>query len=308
MSEQQLRTLLESSASGLGTGPAPIAAIETLAIRRRTRRRGLAAAAIVAIVGSAITVAVVSGDDDGATLEPAANTEPLDLPTSQWRPGDDGMDAGIPGVLRLDENDCVYLGSTDPKVPRRQPVVWPADYSAALVEGDLVLYDADGEAVAVEGDELVMGGGYIPPQAQHRCSAGNEVAYVQSEVEVVGHHEATRTELELETSDWEEGDRGLQALIQGDLHVDLDGCVVLGDPYRGQAERVVWPKGFAAAVENDRLTLFDANGQPVARDGDTVSMGGGHLPAPASPRSLCSPVGGEVPYAQSTVSVVKSAE
>ncbi|MCW2793130.1 MAG: hypothetical protein JWO76_2228, partial [Nocardioides sp.] len=50
----------------------------------------------------------------------------VDLPTSDWEPGDRVDFTGlVSGVLALDEDNCVYLGGKD-KVGGAQYVVWPA--------------------------------------------------------------------------------------------------------------------------------------------------------------------------------------
>jgi hypothetical protein len=184
MSERQLRTLLERSASTIPTGQPPMPMIERMGRRRGRRRLVGAMGAAVCVIGLGTTLAFrVSSNEGEATLTPAEELVAIDLPTSGWRPGEGGDGAVIEGVLQLDAEGCVYLGGLPGSdASQRMPVVWPAEYSAAVVDGVATLFDADGNPVATEGDRIRMGGGFSAGVSDHRCAAG-EVAYVQSDVE-----------------------------------------------------------------------------------------------------------------------------
>ena len=305
MTDTQLRRMMNASAEMVGVGPPPLADIAAEAGRRRSRRRRtLAAACLAAGLGfTAVGVGLTQGEDPGAAPAQGGDQR-LDLPTSEWRPGNGGDGAGIAGVLRVDDEGCVYLGNVEPRYPLRQQVLWPADWSAALVHGTLVLFDENGTTVAREGDHVSTGGGYSEGSPQQPCASGDSVAYVQSSVEVVGRVDAVRTELDLPTNDWEPGDGGRHALIKGEIFVDFDGCVRLGSPLRpDQAVTPVWPRGFSAIVEDDRLTLYAPGGAPIARDGDTLSMGGGYG-YPSNDSDLpCLPTQGQVANVESEVTV-----
>ena len=44
---------------------------------------------------------------------------------------------------------------------------------------------------------------------------------------------------------------------------------------RGEVTPVLWPFGYSARVELDKVVLVDETGTTVAREGDQVSLGGG---------------------------------
>lgn len=177
---------------------------ELLTARRAQRQRRWAvmgtAAATVAIVGGGFAVAQVGDGATGTDHAPVAAESPpgdepdaprpthpegtaVELPTSNWRPGDGGMRALIHGTLSTDGRGCVVLRHGGGKTA----VLWPADYSALIdTDGRLHLLGPDGTAVARDGDEVSMGGGYVPAgDNQHPCVRGKkEVAWVQGTVSV----------------------------------------------------------------------------------------------------------------------------
>lgn len=141
--------------------------------------------------GTARTVPVDNaGTQGGAT--------PIDLPTSDWRPGDPSMHALIHGTLAVDEHNCAYLASSGSE---SRYALWPAGYTATITDaGQLTLYNATGDAIAQSGDDLTMGGGFVPlpESAEPRpClpAEGSDIAYIQSEVPLPAPPTATRGEL-----------------------------------------------------------------------------------------------------------------
>lgn len=134
------------------------------------------------------TTGLLPGESTAGAGTPVEGGErPLDLPTSDWKPGDPSLKAGIHGTLVLDADRCVVLAyGSDPS--QRDHVVWPAGFTAALDgTGSLVLRGPDGEVVAREGDRIDAGGGYGDGRAgTHRClPAGSEdIASIMSEVTV----------------------------------------------------------------------------------------------------------------------------
>ncbi|MDI6911785.1 hypothetical protein [Nocardioides sp.] len=145
--------------------------------------RGYAIAAVVpfviAAIGFGIVALVSSGDGAGSGVT-------VRLPTSGWAPASGGGDALIQGVLRLDDQRCVYLeAGQDGADPGKVWAVWPAGYQATR-EGDrLTLLDSDGNVVAHDGDQISTSGGFGPAGtfAGEPCvPASGEVAIVQSEV------------------------------------------------------------------------------------------------------------------------------
>ncbi|MEX2546552.1 MAG: hypothetical protein WD830_02035 [Chloroflexota bacterium] len=66
-----------------------------------------------------------------------------------------------------------------------------------------------------------------------------------------------------------------QALGHGRLVPDpRSGLAIAGSD--GTAQPVMWPFGFSAVLDDaSRIVLLNENGQPIAREGDTVEFGGG---------------------------------
>ena len=149
-------------------------------------RRGYAIVAavpfVIAAVGFGIVAAVSSGDD-----APSGTT--VRLPVSGWTPGNGGDAALIQGVLRLDEDHCVYLeAGQDGADPGKVWPVWPAGFKAVRQGERLTILDGAGKTVAHDGDEVSMGGGFGPAgtfAGQPCLPESGEVAIVQSEVTVV---------------------------------------------------------------------------------------------------------------------------
>jgi hypothetical protein len=121
-----------------------------------------------------------------------------------------------------------------------------------------------------------------------------------------GDDAASGTTVRLPVSGWKSGTGGDGALIQGVLRLDDEHCVYLeagqdgADP--GQVWPV-WPAGFKAVRDGERLTVLDGAGQVVAHDGDRVSMGGAYGPAGTFAGQPCVPESGEVAIVQSEVTV-----
>jgi hypothetical protein len=113
----------------------------------------------------------------------------------------------------------------------------------------------------------------------------------------------------LPVSGWAPGSGGDSALIEGVLGVDADHCVFLTPTVRGGNEpnRVwpVWPEGYHARLNGNRLSLYDQDDEVVAVDGDHVRMGGSAAPAGNFAAEPCLPHSGTVAVVQSAVEVVQ---
>jgi hypothetical protein len=111
----------------------------------------------------------------------AGSGEPFPLPT--YEPAEVGMMAQISGVLEADaENKCVWLRVPEPyddTGDTKLSIVWPAGYTART--DPIRIYGADGELVATEGDEILMGGGI--GSAGDRCRVGSSTWVVYGTVE-----------------------------------------------------------------------------------------------------------------------------
>ena len=128
-------------------------------------------------------VALVSAGDDTRS-----GTTVL-LPVSGWGPGADAATTPIQGVLRLDDQNCVYLesGQDGAQAGKVWPV-WPSGFHAYLDHNRLTIYDSDDDAVAVDGNQVQMTGGLAPVGnfATEPClPESGDVAVVQSEITVV---------------------------------------------------------------------------------------------------------------------------
>ncbi len=137
---------------------------------------------VIAAIGFGVVSLVSSGDD-------AAGGTTVGLPVSGWKSGSGGYDARIEGVLRLDEEHCVYLeAGQDGADPGQVWAVWPAGFKAVRDGERLTLLDGAGRVVAHDGDRVSMSGGYGPAGTfvgQPCLPESGEVAIVQSEVTVL---------------------------------------------------------------------------------------------------------------------------
>ena len=106
---------------------------------------------------------------DPEALASAADSNPT-INVGEWTPGSDSMQALGGGEVAVDEAGCVHLVSGN----HISDVVWPAGYTADYEDGHVVIRDADGRVVLVEGDEFRAGGGSLTPRHPEdlTCRAG----------------------------------------------------------------------------------------------------------------------------------------
>ena len=64
----------------------------------------------------------------------------------------------------------------------------------------------------------------------------------------------------------------MQVLLQGELVLD-NGCLRVHD------ELILWPYGYSLKTEGKEIWVINDKGNPVARVGDLVRLGGGQVPA-----------------------------
>lgn len=142
--------------------------------------RGYVLVALVPLLVAALAFGAVSVF---ASDEPELSGTTVQLPTSSWKPGQDSDGALVQGVLRMDDDYCVYLESGSD----RTYAVWPAGWRATR-DGDLLtIYNPDLEAVARDGDAVSFGGGLVPVatyEGEPCLPESGDVATVQSEVTV----------------------------------------------------------------------------------------------------------------------------
>jgi hypothetical protein len=83
----------------------------------------------------------------------------------------------------------------------------------------------------------------------------------------------------------------LTSLIQGKL--------VLNNGYlRVYDELIIWPYGYSLKTEGKEMWVINEKGQPAARVGDEVGIGGGEIPADFAEEKIGHPLpeGCEGPY------------
>lgn len=105
------------------------------------------------------------------------------------------------------------------------------------------------------------------------------------------------------------GQGGGSTQIEGTLRLDDDHCVYLTPSQRGGNEPdqiwPVWPAGYHAVLDGNRVTIYDADDEVVAVDGDLVRMSGGYAPVSTFTTEPCLPGSGDVAVVESDVTVVQ---
>jgi hypothetical protein len=99
----------------------------------------------------------------------------------------------------------------------------------------------------------------------------------------------------LPSDGWKPGDPGFDALTFGPLHASRRGdqvCAWLGATYRP----MLWPEGYS--VRLNPVELIGPNGAVIAREGQTLAVGGGGNPAKAG--TPCARTGQETFYVNGT--------
>jgi hypothetical protein len=96
----------------------------------------------------------------------------------------------------------------------------------------------------------------------------------------------------LPTNGWRPGDGADQALGGGRIALDRDGCVYLAD---GELKTyALWPAGYETRLDDGVITIVDANGDEVAREGQEIRAGGGYGGSGRFADQPCLPETGEV--------------
>lgn len=126
--------------------------------RARARRRTLVAGAIVGVCAVTIAGGALLRNVDVA---PTPSTAPaaIAIPTSSWKPGDPANLARAEGVLTATADGCLYLKNAHGEIVAGG-LIWPAGYSARLVNDVIEVTRPDGAIVARTGQPLVVGGGF----------------------------------------------------------------------------------------------------------------------------------------------------
>ena len=72
-----------------------------------------------------------------------------------------------------------------------------------------------------------------------------------------------------------EGFACMEALLQGQLVADDATGLAMQAPGGGERTVVVWPNGWVAIDEDGMRVLLNDHGEPIARVGDQIGIGGG---------------------------------
>jgi hypothetical protein len=148
------------------------------ALSRRGYVLAIVGPVLVAAAGFGVVSLVASGGD-------TASGTTVRIPEAAYGPAAAGGGDVIEGVLRLDDEHCVFLdGGGRTTVP-----VWPAGYRASREGGALTIYDEDDHAVAHDGDLIRMTGTLAPAgnfTGEPCLPDSGDVAVVQSDVVVEG--------------------------------------------------------------------------------------------------------------------------
>lgn len=135
------------------------------------------------IWAAVVALSACAGCGSDMAAPPEQQGVQLNLPTSEWQPGDEMMFAQITGVLRLDDQGCLAFEGT------RTPPVWPKGFTAYRHDGEVTLYGPEGEVVATDGDTIESAGGEVPVNesvSRSEClPPAGDMLLVQGEVRVV---------------------------------------------------------------------------------------------------------------------------
>lgn len=105
----------------------------------------------------------------------------------------------------------------------------------------------------------------------------------------------------LPTSDWVPTDPAMEALGGGRISVDGAGCVYLANG--NDKTYALWPHGYTTRLDGGVVTILDAGGSEVAREGQEISAGGGSAPPGDFAEQPCMAGQNEVFYIQDQVTV-----
>jgi len=167
MSQEAMRRLFDAVLTEPRPDTTDLDAAVQVGRRRRRRRTGavlLSSAAVLLAGGLLLSGALTHG-----TSQPpaASGGGQVPIPTSTWRPGDDGMAALLEGTLVKDASGCLVVDGL--------VIVWPADYTARrTAAGSVEVLNADGEVVARTGAKLRAGGGSSPVGVSGPCTSGTD--------------------------------------------------------------------------------------------------------------------------------------
>jgi len=67
----------------------------------------------------------------------------------------------------------------------------------------------------------------------------------------------------------------------------------------------VWPVGYHAKIDKDRLSVYDADNSEVAKDTERIRVSGNYLPAGTFASEPCVPDSGDVFAIQSDVTLLQ---
>lgn len=272
----------------------------------------LSASLLLAACGSS-TEPVIEASSDPSPSTPDSSEEEYDDASSTATPSTAPLEAGQvgerlcgPDALCAAEfvlDGTIYALSCE---AIREDAVLPEELgSGRAFSHDVVVHAVQG----FEPDEIVavsVPGGYCSetdPEEVHTpwsmafASQGNSVtagraacqigALSPIRAEANGCPETAQVDRSVEIlTASADADGGMEALSTFTLHHDEDlNCLYHGEPDNngepgtGGRVAIVWPFGFTAVTDDDRVVVLDETGTPVAQTGRSFEIGGGGLAA-----------------------------
>ena len=176
---------------------------------------------------------------------PSTPVTPLNppLPTSIWTPGSPGDMAAMGGMLELDQQGCIVIGTTH--------LIWPAGFTAVRSGNETAILDAHGNVAAKVGWNVSFGGGVGINDSVGPCHPADSFS-IQSDVGVP-----------MPLYDQPPLEQPGPQSITGTLVAEPDGCVRLQVGTR--VVDLVWPRYTAGTHVADGIT--------VSKDGYAVHTG-----------------------------------
>jgi len=181
MNESDLPEAIRRARDEITVRPAPVEALVRNGRHAQQRRRLAVLAGVLSAVGLVVVGGLLIRPNVSAAPDVAKEPDgtPVAIATSDWKPGDDSLQALIGGTLQVNKEGCIFLpverDRSDDIPGTAVDVVWPAGYTAErLADGTVVVKRPDGEVVAATGHEFRSGGGATtnPEGIDFPCLAG----------------------------------------------------------------------------------------------------------------------------------------
>jgi hypothetical protein len=240
-------------------------------------------------------------EEAGEEEAPPINVcEPLDVPDVAFPRQEyvEGprvvMEAELVGTVVLTDG-CLQVDSL--YGDGRITPVWPAEFTIALEDESLVVYDGDGKPLIRQDEEVYMGGGEGTDRGMLECvrqqlpdSCDGKYWYVGDGVRPNLRFDSELFDLSLIT----ETERTAIFLQKKPILDDwkespstITGRLVLYKPMRcprvhsesGMSNFMpIWPQGYSLEFSEGNIEIRDGAGSLIAREGDELTLSGGGIP------------------------------